>query len=304
VIEVQGLTKSYGARVALSDISLAARPGEILALLGPNGAGKTTTVRLLLGLLTPDAGTIRVAGLDPGVMPAEVRARVGLVSESPGFYLRLDARQNLRFFGRLHGIEEAPLAARSESLLAAMGLADRGGDPVGNFSRGMKQRLALARGLLHDPEVLLLDEPTQTLDPEAAAAVRTRLEELRDRGKTLLLCTHNLEEAARLAGRVAILKTTLLACDTPERLRRGSGPRRIALQVSRLGGTELTLLQSLPYLKGFELSHGRIRAAMENPDRDVPALVKKLVELGSEVRDVHDDDPTLEEVYLSLVKEA
>ena len=187
-------------------MDLEVRRGEVLGLLGPNGAGKTTTVRLLAALIEPTEGTASVDGLDVRRQPDEVRARVGILTETPGLYEKLSATANLDFFGRLYGLDAATRAERIERYLRLFSLWDRRDDAAGTFSKGMKQKLAIARALLHEPAVVFLDEPTAALDPEAAHIVREAIEAIRRSGRTIVLATHNLYEADRLCDRVAFVR--------------------------------------------------------------------------------------------------
>lgn len=205
-IAVVGLVRSFGETVAVRDLSLEVQAGEVFGLLGHNGAGKTTTIRLLTGVLRPDAGTMTVLGRSPIADGAAVRARSGVLAESPGFDERLTARENLAFFAELFGLPRSEVPRRIADVLEEFGLADQADERVSAFSKGMKQRLALARCLLHDPELLFLDEPTAGLDPVAAHEVHELIHKLSRRGRTVFLCTHNLAEAQRLCDRVAVLR--------------------------------------------------------------------------------------------------
>jgi ABC-2 type transport system ATP-binding protein len=196
--------------------------GEVFGLLGPNGAGKTTTVRLLNGVLTPTGGHVRVLGLDPTSQSSALRRRTGVLTENPSFYERLTVRENLTTHGRLYGVPETQLRQRVDELLETFGLWDRASDKIDGFSKGMKQRLALARAVLHDPELLFLDEPTSGLDPEAARQMTQLIAQLSHReGRTVFLCTHNLDEAQRLCDRVAVMNQgRLLAVGSPAEVSR------------------------------------------------------------------------------------
>lgn len=304
MIVLEGLTKRFGDRTAIENVSLHASGGEIVALLGPNGAGKTTTTRLLLGLLTPSRGRALVGGLDASQDSMEIRAQTGFVTENPGFYSRVTGRRNLEFFGTLYGLNPRVLGERIESNLRRFELWDRRDDPFGTYSRGMKQKLALARSLLHDPQLLLLDEPTAGLSPEARVDFRNLLVGLREDGKTILLCTHDLDEASRLATRIAILKTRLLAFDTPSRLRgQGERPR---IRVCFTGSIPDQLeagLRDLPGIHEVRPSPEGWELVVENPHRDAPEIVKRCVEDGARVREVQEVEPkSLEQIYLELVR--
>ena len=232
MLEVRHLRKCYSSVVAVDDVSFSIGRGELVAVLGPNGAGKTTTVSIISGLVTPDAGDVHIDGkrlrgdADPG------KRRIGLIPQDVALYDELSARHNLQFFGALFGLGGRAADAAIESVLTLVGLADRGGDRVGTFSGGMKRRLNLAAGLMHDPDILLLDEPTVGVDPQSRNAIFENLEELKRRGKTLLYTTHYMEEAERLADRVIIIDHgRVVADDSVTRLRHSlSATDRVSLE--------------------------------------------------------------------------
>lgn len=205
MLEVSHLRRSFGGLVAVDDVSFAVKPGQLVGLLGPNGAGKTTTVSMIAGLVTPDSGDVTIAGarLDGDTHPA--KHRIGLIPQELALYDELSARENLRFCGGLYGLKGDALESAMASALALVGLSDRARDAVSTFSGGMKRRLNLAAGLLHDPDILLLDEPTVGVDPQSRNAIFDNLETLKARGKTLLYTTHYMEEAERLADRIVVI---------------------------------------------------------------------------------------------------
>ena len=206
IIQIQDLSRSFGSNCAINSVSFTVEEGEVFGLLGPNGSGKTTLVRLLNGVLAPTSGTATLFDRDVMVDGPYIRARTGVLTETPSLYERFNAKKNLSFFGRLYGIPDTELTGRVDRILALLGLADRADEPVGGFSRGMKQRLAIARALIHDPQIIFLDEPTSGLDPESSRQVDGIIQELSsDKGKTIFLCTHNLNEAQHLCSRVAMI---------------------------------------------------------------------------------------------------
>ena len=223
MLHATGLGRRFGDLWAIRGMDLDVLRGEVLGLLGPNGAGKTTTVRVLTALIAPSEGHASVDGLDVVEQPEAVRARVGILTETPGLYDKLSAAANLEFFGRLYGLDAATRAARIERYLRLFSLWERRDDVAGTFSKGMKQKLAIARALLHEPAVVFLDEPTAALDPEAAWIVREAIEALRRSGRTIVLATHNLDEADRLCDRVAFVRGGLLRIDSPAGLRGALG---------------------------------------------------------------------------------
>src|SRR5512135_1929979 len=206
MIEAEQLVKAFGNFVAVSDVSLRVKAGGVLALLGPNGAGKTTTVRMLSGILVPTSGEARIAGLDVVTHAAEIRRRVGVLSELPGLYLRSTAREYLDFFGSVYGLSKADRRARITDMMGQFEMSDVLDRRLSEFSKGMKQKLALIRTMLHDPEVLLLDEPTSAMDPQSARLVHDTLLQLRDHRRSIVLCTHNLVEAEMMADHIAIIR--------------------------------------------------------------------------------------------------
>jgi len=218
MIVTERLSKSFGKLQAVQDLDLRVEAGEVFGFLGPNGAGKTTTVRMLSGLIGPTSGKAWVAGCEVGKQDGDLRRKVGILTESPGLYDRLSAERNLGFFADLYEVTD--IAAQVERYLRLLGLWDRRHEPVGGFSKGMRQKLAIARAVLHEPQVVFLDEPTSALDPEAARLVREFIGELRAEGRAIVLCTHNLDEADRLCDRIAVFRTRILALDTPAALRR------------------------------------------------------------------------------------
>lgn len=298
MIQARGLTRYFGTRAAVVDLHLEVQPGEVVALLGPNGAGKTTTVRMLAALLAPTAGEAWVAGHNVQREPEKVRPKVGIVSENPGFYKRLTVRRNLRFFAELYGIRD-PRAV--EETLALVRLSERADEPVATLSKGLRQRLALARALVHNPSVLLLDEPTSGLDPEAAKEVRDLLAELSRAHRAILLCTHNLAEAERLCHRIAVLKTRLIAVGKPEELKQRLFGRRVVVTLSHplLAPPKL----DLPFVREISWDRNKLYVNLEDPQRDNPVLLRKLMELGVGIVYVAEEERTLEEVYLQLVEE-
>jgi len=205
MLEAVGLRKSYGTRAAVTDVSLRVRPGEVLGLLGPNGAGKSTTIGMISGLTVPDAGTVVLEGASLAADPDGFRRRIGLVPQDLALFEELTALANLELFGALYGLPKARLRERAARVLAVVGLGDRGGDKPSTFSGGMKRRLNIACALVHDPDVLLLDEPTAGVDPQSRNAIFDNLESLRREGKALVYTTHYMEEAERLADRIVII---------------------------------------------------------------------------------------------------
>jgi ABC-2 type transport system ATP-binding protein len=296
------LGRRFGDRWAVRDVSLDVRRGEVLGLLGPNGAGKTTTVRLLTALIRPSEGSAAIDGFDVRLEPDAVRARVGILTETPGLYDRLSATANLDFFGRLYGLAATTRAERIEHYLRLFGLWERRDDVAGTFSKGMKQKLAIARALLHDPAVVFLDEPTAALDPEAAYVVREAIEQLRRAGRTIVLATHNLDEADRLCDRIAFIRGELLRVDSPSRLRGTHGIRRLSVRLAR-PADEATMgaLTAIDGAGNVELVDGLLQVDADDPEAIAPAVVRTLVEAGLDVIEARVERTTLEQIYFDVM---
>jgi ABC-2 type transport system ATP-binding protein len=301
VIEAHNLSKRFGQRLAVDGLSLNVEEGEVLGFLGPNGAGKTTTIRLLAGIIGPSSGSAVVAGLHPDREPEKLHEVIGLLTESAGFYDRLTARRNLEYFAGFYtGIQ---VDLQVDKYLRVTGLWERQRDRVGTFSKGMKQRLALARALLHEPRVLFLDEPTAGLDPEAAQEVRQMIRRLGSEGRTIFLSTHNLAEAEYLCRRIAVIRTRLLALDTPDDLRRRLFRRRVVVRLETIPAALPDTVRKLDFVTGITQEGNELQVDLTDPDRNRPELVKCIVEAGGRVLEVSEEQHSLEEVYLSLVKE-
>lgn len=297
-IETVGLRKAFGSRLAVEDLTLQVPRGEVLAFLGPNGAGKTTTTRMLAGMIAPSGGQATVYSMDVNRQPELLHERIGLLTETPGFYEWMSAHDNLLFFARFYPI---PAQESVDRLLRSMGLWDRRNDRVGSFSKGMKQRLALARALLHAPEVLFLDEPTAGLDPEAARDVRALIGQLQEEGRTIFLCSHNLEEAEELADRIALFRTRLVALDSPAALRARLFQRTLLVELENPSLTLLEAAQRVSGVQDVRLEGNRLTVHLLDFERDRPLLVSALVEEGAAIRSVFEEEHSLEEIYLSLL---
>ncbi len=306
MIEAVGLTKHFRTLTAVHDLSFAVGDGEIFGILGPNGAGKTTSVRMLAGLIGPSEGTARINGLELGHDSQRIRATTGVLTEAPGLHDKLTARQNLGYYGRLYGLRGADLRRAVDRYLGIVGLPDAGDRRVGGFSKGMRQKVAIARALLHEPDVVYLDEPTSALDPSAAKMVRDFVATLRDAGRSVVVCTHNLDEAERLCDRIGIMRGTLLLVDTPANLRRRgrSASVRVDLVGARRPASFVDLLAELPFVEGAQVIDGSLLVEVGDPRGDNPELVRALVNAGARIVGVSEEVATLEQVYLDLVGEA
>lgn len=302
-IETQQLARSFGPVRAVDGIDLRVRSGSIFGFLGPNGAGKTTTLHLLLGLVPPTGGRATVAGLDVATQGDEVRRRCGALLEHNGLYERLSARHNLRFHGHLHGLAGDELDQRIRSTLEAIELWDRRDDAVGTWSRGMKQKLAIGRALLHRPQILFLDEPTAGFDPASAAQLRDDLRRLaREQGLTVFLTTHNLHEAESLCDEVAVLRKGRLAAVGPPDALRGKRDPVVAIRATGITATLLAKLRKAGVAKALEPVDGGLRATLEAGARAAP-LVAALVAAGAKVDAVEPVRPSLEADVLAILEE-
>jgi ABC-2 type transport system ATP-binding protein len=306
MIEVDSLAKRFGPVVAVHDLSFSVGDGEIFGLLGPNGAGKTTTVRMLSGLIAPSAGRALINGRELGGATQQIRARTGILTESPGLHDKLTARQNLAYYGRLYGLRGRGLEQAVERYLGIVGMQDVADRRVAGFSKGMRQKVAIARALLHEPEAIYLDEPTSGLDPSAAKTVRDFVATLRELGRSIVICTHNLDEAERLCDRIGIMRGTLLLVDTPAALRRHghAATTRVELGGARDAASFLTTLADLPFVLGAQAADHVLMVEVRDPAGDNPDLVNALVRDGARIVAVREESASLEDVYLALVGEA
>ena len=298
------MSRAFGPVHAVDGLTLTVPQGIIFGFLGPNGSGKTTTIHLLLGLLEADAGRARVLGFDPGTDAEAIRSRSGALLEFNGLYERMSAEENLEFFGRVYHLERAERRARIETLLRHISLWERRKEPVKTWSRGMKQKLAVARSLLHRPSLLFLDEPTAGFDPVAAADLRDELRALvRQEGITIFLNTHNLAEAEHLCARVGVIrKGRLLAVGSPADLRRGSESPEAVISGSGFSRSLIDALLTRPDVERAALSEGRLVVRVAE-GRTLAPIVRMIVESGGEIEEVRREAASLEEVFLTLVRE-
>jgi ABC-2 type transport system ATP-binding protein len=298
VIAANALTRLFGTRTAVDRVTFDVAPAEIVALLGPNGAGKTTTMRMLAGLVAPTSGSVSIDGVRlTRASGSALRAKIGFLTESPGLWDRLTVRENLRIYADIYA-----LAAPDRVVTRAMetfGLRDRADTRAAELSKGTRQKVALARALIHEPRVLLLDEPTSGLDPEITRSVRQLLEDRRAAGCAILVSTHNLDEAERLADRVAVLHGRLLALDRPAALRRRLMTGRVVVRLAGDASAALTIARHFDPQASVE--SGALTLRLPGAERDTPALVRALVSGGADVLEVRAEMPALEDVYLHLV---
>jgi ABC-2 type transport system ATP-binding protein len=301
LIETDDLTKQFGDLTAVEGVSLRVRSGEVLALLGPNGAGKTTTIRMLASILHPTRGSARIKGYDSVQQPIEVRRSVGLLTEHHGLYTRMRAAEYLEFFGKIYDMPSDEIQKRTGELLARYGLEETAGLRLGQYSKGMRQKLALARAMFHDPPILLLDEPTSAMDPASAHLVRESISRLRSARRAIIVCTHNLHEAETLADRIAIIRHgKIVANGSPEELKRSLlGDPIMEL---RLAGPLDGVLRLLPKeLEILEKGTNWLRYQTSQPELVNPQILRAVTQEGVSVITLSEVEYSLEDVYLRVV---
>ena len=300
MIRTEHLTKRFGPLLAVEDLNLHVERGEVFGFLGPNGAGKTTTLRMLAALIAPTSGAAWINDRRVGQDDEAIHASIGLLTETPGLYPRLSAKENLSFFAKLHGVEDIPGQVRK--YLTLLELWERRSEPVGGFSKGMQQKLAIARALLHEPPVLFLDEPTSALDPEAARLVRDFIETLKGEGRTIFLCTHNLEEASRLSDRVCIINRKIIRIATLSELQNSDKNKRVEIVFKDSAFRYTGLLKEFREIKDIQTDNNRVLALIEKPEITNPLIIKKLIDNGAGIIYFNEIKTTLEEIYLDLIK--
>jgi ABC-2 type transport system ATP-binding protein len=300
VLTASHLTRRFDTRVAVDDVTFELAPGEIFALLGPNGAGKTTTLRMLAGLIAPTSGTVHVGGEPMTASASHLRGRIGFLTEAPGLWDRLTVFENLIVYARLQGV--VPSQRAVNAALELFGIANRASDPTAQLSKGLKQRVALARTLLHDPAIVLLDEPTAGLDPESAHDTRALILRLRGENRTVILSTHNLDEVDRVADRVGVLRTRLIALDTPSALRSRLFGQRLVITLAGPAAQYGAVVRSAG-ATDVTVDGDRLSIGVGGDGVAAPPLVTALVEAGAKIVSVIPEERPLEEVYLRLIKD-
>ncbi|MCW4029374.1 MAG: ABC transporter ATP-binding protein [Candidatus Bathyarchaeota archaeon] len=305
MIDTQNLTRKFGNLTAVEDLTLHVNDGEVFGFLGPNGAGKTTTVRMLCCLIGKTSGeaTIGNYNVSKEADCLNIRKMVGFLPENVGLYDSLSAYRNLDFYGQLYEVPEAKRKENIQRLLTLLGIWNRRDDAVATFSKGMKQKLAIARALIHDPQLLFLDEPTANLDPEASKTVRDFVLELKKEKRTIFINTHNLTETERLCDRIAILKTKLITVDSPQNLQHSLYNRKTIVHLTSVPASVVAAVQGLGVSENVRVSDNKLILDIENPERDNPAVVRAIVEAGGSVQYVTELRSTLEDVYLKLIRE-
>ncbi len=303
MIDAENLTRKFGKLTAVEDLTLHVDEGEVFGFLGPNGAGKTTTVRMLCCLISKTSGKAKIGDYEVGnsADSQKIRRIIGLLPENVGLYDDLSAYKNLDFYGRLYKRTKEQRKERIEYFLKMLGLWNKRNLAAGTFSKGMKQKLAIARALIHDPQVLFLDEPTASLDPEASKTVRDFILELKKEKRTIFLNTHLLDEAEKICDRVGILKTKLLAVGSPENLRESLWGRKTVVQLERVNDAIVAAVKKVGP-RNIEVVDNRLVIDVSNPEKENPDIVDAISAAGGRVQFVTEVSPTLEDVYLKLVR--
>jgi ABC-2 type transport system ATP-binding protein len=306
MIETENLTRKFGNLTAVENLTLHVDKGEVFGFLGPNGAGKSTTVRMLCCLIGKTSGKATIGGYstDSEDNRLKIRKMVGLLPENVGLYDSLSAYKNLDFYGKLYEVPDEQRKENIERLLRLLGIWERRDDAVGGFSKGTKQKIAIARSLIHEPQVLFLDEPTANLDPEAAKTVRDFVLDLKKEKRTIFLNTHNLGEAERLCDRIGILKTRLVAVDSPKNLERSLYSRKTIIHMVAVTPQVAEAARTLSFVKNLRVSDNKLVLDMDSPERDNPELIRAVVAAGGNIQYVTELKSTLEDVYIKLIREA
>lgn len=304
MIHTENLTRRFDGLVAVENVNLDVERGEVFGFLGPNGAGKTTTVRMLACLISPTSGRAYIANRQVGKENKDIRRSVGVLTETPGLYERFSAYRNLDFFAELYGVPNGERHAQVKKYLEMLDLWYRRDEAVGGFSKGMRQKLAIARALLHEPQVIFLDEPTASLDPEAAKTVRDFILGLKREKRTIFLCTHNLDEADRLCDKIGIIKRTVLRLAKPVDLRTQFYGHRIVMSLKHVDPGLLASLQTLSFVRDVQVDQNTLTMSVENPEEQNPLLIETVLKAGGKIISVAEVKHPLEDVYLRVMREA
>jgi ABC-2 type transport system ATP-binding protein len=305
MIVCEGLTKTFGSITAIQDFNIEIPDGRIFGLLGPNGAGKTTTMRMLSCLIRPTSGKAYIDSYEIGMKEdaRKIRYMIGLLPEVPGLYETLGAYKNLDYYAQFYGISKIQREKSIKTTLTNLGLWDRRSEPVGSFSKGMKQKIAIARALIHDPKYIFLDEPTASLDPAAAKMVREYILELKSQGDTILINTHNLSEAERICDTVVLVKNRAIKSGNPKELARGLFARTINITMQKIPPSLLKDITSLDFVSQSQVNGNQLILNVRNPEEDNPRVVSWLMKQGLQVQFVTEAEHSLEDVYLKLIEE-
>ena len=303
MIEIVGLGRTFDGKAAVEDLNLTVEKGEVFGLLGPNGAGKTTTIRMLACLIKQTSGTAFVNGLEINTSSDSQRIRgiVGVLPESPGLYESLSANRNLDFFAQLYGVPRDKREKRIEELLKMLDLWDRRDEPVATYSKGMKQKIAIVRAFVHDPQVVFLDEPTAGLDPQAALTVREFLVDLKKEGRTVFINSHHLDEVERLCDRIAVMNRTALAIGSPKDLARRYWGRTTVVELAASDPAYVDIVRGLDFASNVRVEDERILVDLDDPEIRNPVIVERLTRAGAKIEYVTELKRSLEDVYMKLI---
>jgi len=303
MITVENLTRKFKDITAVENISFYIDESEIFGFLGPNGAGKTTTIRMLSTLISPDSGKITINGKDTRSHGEYIREITGLLTESPGMYEKISAYDNLKYYSSFYNIPDDRRNKNIEKYLKMFDLWERKDDLAGTYSKGMKQKLALSRALIHEPKILLLDEPTAGLDPESAHMVRNFIDSLKKEKTTVFLCTHNLEEASSLSDRVCIIKKKIIRIATLSELQNGDRGKRVEIVFRDDADKYTKLIKETSQIKNIQTDKNKAMLVIENPEISNPIILKKLVDSGAKIIYFNQIKASLEEIYLDLIRD-
>lgn len=306
MIEISSLTRVYGSTVGVEDLTFNVNDSEIFALLGPNGSGKTTTLRLMTGLISPTNGYVSIDGMKTGETSnlSKIHRNVGILPEVPGHYENLTAYRNLQFYGKMYGMNDNEIDARIKDLMVEFELWDKRDHAVATFSKGMKQKLAIIRTVIHDPKYVFLDEPLSGLDPEASRFVRDYMKSMKKDGKTVILSTHDLDDADKLSDRVAVVKNRLLAIDTPTALKQQAFKRSVVFHLASVVGLNLDELEAMPFVNSARIVKGSLVMEVDSPEDNNPDIASYLMSKSFRIQFIGEIRRSLEDVYLSIVEKS
>ena len=304
MIEVENLSKKFDNITAVDNISFNIEEGEVFGFVGPNGAGKTTTVRMLSCLISSTSGTAKIAGFDINNKEdsLKIRKMIGLIPDNVGLYNELSAYKNLDFYGKLYDLSNSKKKENIKYFLEMLGIWDKKDVLVGKFSKGMKQKLAIARALIHDPEILFLDEPTANLDPSSSKTVRNFLMDLKNENKTIFINTHNLDEVQQICDKIGIMNTKLLRVATQKDLKESIWGRKTVVQLEKVTNNVLNALNNASF-KNISISEDKLTFDINNPQKENPVIVNTIVNAGGRIQYVTQLDPSLEDTYLKFLRE-
>jgi ABC-2 type transport system ATP-binding protein len=303
MIKVENLTKKFGDVLAVDNISFSIDKGEIFAFLGPNGSGKTTTLRMLSALISPTSGKIEIDGKELSKHSSSIRSIIGFLTESPGMYEKISAYENLKFYSSFYDMDNKKRMDNIEKFLNMFGLWNRKDDLVATFSKGMKQKLAIARALIHEPKILFLDEPTSGLDPESAHMVRNFIESLKKSNTTVFLCTHNLEEASSLSNKVCIIRSKIIKVATLDELQNRNEIKRFEICLAQDASLFEDVLQGFDGVETYEASGHIIKISLKDFKKNNPMIIREFVKRDADIIYFNEIKESLEEIYLNLIKE-